>query len=202
MLKTLTPAPLAGCAGGVETSAKLLQRIAGERVEVLKTGCCGMAGSFGFTRSRNGTASMHAVLSVATVMGAWQHAGGGAMHSQGGIYHWDKTVIEGLDVRDLSVRNIDQSRIGPAISSISAGAAPTWWPTDERRFRDSGARQPRATKDVLVGGADALAFDVAGAADRIPRSFWRHPPSQRSDDPTPGRKDHCRALDDADRLNL
>ncbi|MFO1171174.1 MAG: molybdopterin-dependent oxidoreductase [Hyphomicrobiaceae bacterium] len=71
---------------------------------------------FGFTRSRNGTASMHAVLSVATVMGAWQHAGGGAMHSQGGIYHWDKTVIEGLDVRDLSVRNIDQSRIGPALT--------------------------------------------------------------------------------------
>ncbi len=37
---------------GVETSAKLLQRIAGERVEVLKTGCCGMAGSFGFTTDR------------------------------------------------------------------------------------------------------------------------------------------------------
>jgi anaerobic selenocysteine-containing dehydrogenase len=71
---------------------------------------------FGFSRSRNGAASMHAVLSVATVMGAWQYEGGGAMHSQSGIYHWNKTMIEGLDVRDTSVRVIDQSRIGPALT--------------------------------------------------------------------------------------
>ncbi|MEZ5923401.1 MAG: molybdopterin oxidoreductase family protein [Hyphomicrobiaceae bacterium] len=70
---------------------------------------------FGFTRSRNGAHAMHSVLSVATVMGAWQHEGGGAMHSQAGIYHWDKTLIEGLDRRDTSIRAIDQSRIGPAL---------------------------------------------------------------------------------------
>lgn len=37
---------------GVETSARLLRRIAGGRVRVLDTGCCGMAGSFGYTADR------------------------------------------------------------------------------------------------------------------------------------------------------
>jgi ABC-type sugar transport system ATPase subunit len=31
------------------------------------------------------------------------------------------------------------SPTGPATSSISAGAAPTWWPTDERRLRNAAA---------------------------------------------------------------
>ncbi len=71
---------------------------------------------FGFTRSRNGAQAMHTVLSLSTVMGAWKHEGGGAMHSLGGIYHWNKTLIEGLDKVDKSVRVIDQSRIGPALT--------------------------------------------------------------------------------------
>lgn len=37
---------------GAETSARMLRRVAGERVRVLDTGCCGMAGSFGFTSDR------------------------------------------------------------------------------------------------------------------------------------------------------
>ena len=37
---------------------------------------------------------------IASVTGAWQHEGGGAFHNNGAIYHWDKTLIEGLDVRD------------------------------------------------------------------------------------------------------
>ncbi len=37
---------------GVESSAALLRRIYGSRLDVLKTGCCGMAGSFGFTADR------------------------------------------------------------------------------------------------------------------------------------------------------
>ncbi|MDX2114012.1 MAG: FAD-linked oxidase C-terminal domain-containing protein [Planctomycetota bacterium] len=37
---------------GAETSARLLRRIAGDRVRVLDSGCCGMAGSFGYTADR------------------------------------------------------------------------------------------------------------------------------------------------------
>ena len=65
---------------------------------------------------RNGAANMHAALCIAAVTGAWQHEGGGAFHNNGAIYHWNKTLIEGLDVRDPSVRLLDQSRIGPVLT--------------------------------------------------------------------------------------
>ena len=54
---------------------------------------------YGFARSRNGAANMHAVTCLPTVTGKWQHEGGGALWSNRGIYHWDKTLIEGLDAR-------------------------------------------------------------------------------------------------------
>jgi len=71
---------------------------------------------YGFTRSRNGAASMHAALCLPAVTGAWQHRGGGALHSNKGLYRIDKTLIEGLDVKDESVRMLDQSRIGPILT--------------------------------------------------------------------------------------
>ena len=71
---------------------------------------------YGFSRQRNGAVNMHAALSVAAVSGAWRHEGGGAFHSNGAIYHWDRSLIEGLDVRDPEVRVLDQSRIGPVLT--------------------------------------------------------------------------------------
>lgn len=71
---------------------------------------------YGFTRSRNGAASMHAASALPVVTGAWQHQGGGALYSQRDLYHWDKTVIEGLDLIDPSIRILDQSRIGPILT--------------------------------------------------------------------------------------
>jgi anaerobic selenocysteine-containing dehydrogenase len=70
---------------------------------------------YGFSRSRNGAANMHAASCIAAVTGAWQYEGGGAFHNNGAIYHWNKTMIEGLDVADPSVRVLDQSRIGPIL---------------------------------------------------------------------------------------
>ncbi len=70
---------------------------------------------YGFARQRNGAVNMHAALSIAAVAGSWQHRGGGAFHSNSGIYGWDKTLIEGLDARDPAVRVLDQSRIGPIL---------------------------------------------------------------------------------------
>ena len=75
---------------------------------------------YGFARSRNGAANMHAVTALATVAGSWQHEGGGALWSNRGIYHWDKTLIEGLDVRDLSTRAMDMSRIGAVLTGDRA----------------------------------------------------------------------------------
>ena len=65
---------------------------------------------FGFSRQRNGAANMHAALCIPAVTGAWAHEGGGAFHSNSGIYKLRKTMIEGLDVRDSTVRRLDQSR--------------------------------------------------------------------------------------------
>ena len=74
---------------------------------------------YGFSRSRNGAANMHAASCIPAVTGAWQHEGGGAFHSNADIFQLDKTVIEGLDVRDPSVRMLDQSRIGAILAGES-----------------------------------------------------------------------------------
>jgi len=71
---------------------------------------------YGFSRSRNGPANMHAALSIAAVSGAWQVEGGGAFHINADIYNLDKTLVEGLDVWDRSVRMLDQSRIGAILT--------------------------------------------------------------------------------------
>lgn len=71
---------------------------------------------YGFTRSRNGAFNMHAASCIATVTGAWRHEGGGAFHNNGGIYHINKTMIEGLDVIDPDIRLLDQSRIGAVLT--------------------------------------------------------------------------------------
>ncbi|MBI3436803.1 MAG: molybdopterin oxidoreductase family protein [Proteobacteria bacterium] len=70
---------------------------------------------YGFARSRNGAVNMHAACSIPAVTGAWQYEGGGAFHNNADIYHWDKTLIEGLDARDPTVRMLDQSRIGAVL---------------------------------------------------------------------------------------
>ncbi len=71
---------------------------------------------YGFSRQRNGIVNMHAALCIAAVTGAWLHEGGGAFHNNGSIYHWKRTMIEGLDVADHKVRVLDQSRIGPVLT--------------------------------------------------------------------------------------
>lgn len=81
---------------------------------------------YGFTRGRNGALSMHAALSIPAVTGAWQVEGGGAFHSNGDIFRWDRTLIKGLDRLDPSVRLLDQTRIGPILtgSRVDLGDGP------------------------------------------------------------------------------
>jgi anaerobic selenocysteine-containing dehydrogenase len=67
---------------------------------------------YGFTRSRNGAAQMHAALCVPTVTGAWQHEGGGAFFNNYSIWKFDMTMIEGLDSLDPMTRRLDQSMLG------------------------------------------------------------------------------------------
>ena len=71
---------------------------------------------YGFSRQRNGAVNLHAALCIPAVTGAWAHEGGGAFHSMSGVYKLQKTMIEGLDARDSSVRRLDQSRVGAILT--------------------------------------------------------------------------------------
>lgn len=73
---------------------------------------------YGFARQRNGSANMHAALSIAAVTGCWQYEGGGAFHSNSGIsgFKFNKDLLEGDRYRDPKVRYLDHSRIGPVLT--------------------------------------------------------------------------------------
>ena len=71
---------------------------------------------YGFSRSRNGAINMHAASCIPAVTGAWRLEGGGAFHNNGAIFHLNTGLIEGIDVRDPSIRMLDQSRIGAILT--------------------------------------------------------------------------------------
>ena len=71
---------------------------------------------YGFARSRNGAVNMHAALCIPAVTGAWQVEGGGAFHNNGAIYRLNKGMIEGHDVRDPAIRQLQQTQIGRVLT--------------------------------------------------------------------------------------
>ena len=71
---------------------------------------------YGFTRQRNGSFNMHAVICIPTLLGAWKELGGGAFYNNGGIYNINKNLIEGLNFKNENIRMLDQSRIGPILN--------------------------------------------------------------------------------------
>ena len=75
---------------------------------------------YGFTRSRNGAAQMHAALCIPAVTGAWQHEGGGAFFNNYAIWKFDESLIEGHDAIDSSTRRLDQSKIGRILTGDPA----------------------------------------------------------------------------------
>lgn len=75
---------------------------------------------YGFSRSRNGAVNMHAALCIPAVTGAWQYEGGGAFHSNSGMYGLRKSVIEGTDAEDRSIRKLQQTEIGRVLTGDPA----------------------------------------------------------------------------------
>ena len=67
----------------------------------------------GFSRSRNGAVNMHAVVCLPAVTGAWQYPGGGALYGHTGLYPIDRTLIEGLDLVDRSIRALRSPEASP-----------------------------------------------------------------------------------------
>src|SRR6187551_188721 len=103
-VRTRSPAwaaQITGCP--VETIEEFARLVAERKRAYFRLG-------YGFARSRNGPVNMHAASCIPAVTGAWQYEGGGAFHISADIFRLDKTLIEGLDVCDRSVRMLDQSR--------------------------------------------------------------------------------------------
>ena len=108
-LQTRSPAWAASITGLEESEIVEFARLYGSRPNsFLRLG-------YGFTRSRNGAANMHAASCLPALTGAWRHPGGGALSSNHGMYGLDQSVIKGLDRLNPETRVLDQSRIGEVL---------------------------------------------------------------------------------------
>ncbi|WP_237155217.1 molybdopterin-containing oxidoreductase family protein [Oryzibacter oryziterrae] len=131
---------------------------------------------YGFTRSRNGAASMHAATSIATVLGLWQREGAGAFHNNGAIYHFNKTMIEGLDMVDPGTRELVQTDMAAFLTGDPAALAggppvkamliqntnPVAVQPDQTRIRQGFARE-----DLFVAVHEQFMTDTARMADLV-----------------------------------
>jgi len=112
-LRTRDPAWASAITGCPTETIEAFARLAGERKRAyFRLG-------YGFSRSRNGATNMHAASCIAAVTGAWQLEGGGAFHNNGAVFHLDTSLIDGGNLRDPSIRMLDQSRIGAILTGDS-----------------------------------------------------------------------------------
>ena len=108
-LHTRTPAWASGITGlSVEKIEELARLIGTTKRSFFRIG-------YGFSRSRNGSANMHAVTSIPAVTGAWQHEGGGALHSNSGMYKWNKSFLTAKTEARPGIRTMDQCRVGEVL---------------------------------------------------------------------------------------
>ncbi len=72
---------------------------------------------YGFSRSRNGAAGLHAVSCLPAVRGAWKHRGGGLYASTSGRFQLDLSLISGPEA---ATRLLDMSQLGPILDGDAA----------------------------------------------------------------------------------
>jgi anaerobic selenocysteine-containing dehydrogenase len=169
-LRTRDPAWAARITGCPAETIEEFARLVGERRRAyFRLG-------YGFARSRNGPANMHAASCIPAVTGAWRHEGGGAFHNSAAIYHWNKRMIEGLDVRDRAVRMLDQSRIGailcgdaeplnggpPVTALLIQNTNPVSVAPDQTRVKEGFARD-----DLFVCVHEQFMTETAAVADVV-----------------------------------
>jgi anaerobic selenocysteine-containing dehydrogenase len=110
-IKTKTPAWAEEISGVPATQIETLAKLIGATDRTyIRIG-------YGFSRSRNGPAQVHAVACIAAAGGKFRHRGGGAFWSNRIVYKWNKSVIEGSDAIDPAIRTLDMSRIGAVLTN-------------------------------------------------------------------------------------
>ncbi len=169
-LRTRTPAWASAITGCDVATIEAFAALIGERKRAF------FRLGYGFSRSRNGAANMHAASCIPAVTGAWLLEGGGAFHNNADIYALDKTMIEGTDVRDPTVRYLDQSRIGailegdadalaggpPVTALFIQNTNPLSVAPDQERVKRGFARE-----DLFVCVHEQFMTETARAADIV-----------------------------------
>src|SRR6201981_2638244 len=131
---------------------------------------------YGFTRSRNGAAQMHAALCIPAVTGAWQYEGGGAFFNNAAIWRFNESIIEGHDAIDRSTRALDQSRMG-RVMSVDAEALVSGGPIKAMLIQNTNpmtvapeqnlVRQGFAREDLFVAVHEQFLTETAQMADLV-----------------------------------
>lgn len=75
---------------------------------------------YGFTRSRNGAVGMHAACSIAAITGSYKYEGGGAFHNNGGLFTFNKEMVEAGSLKNEAIRALDQSLVGRILTGDEA----------------------------------------------------------------------------------
>lgn len=117
-LRRHTPEWAAGVTGVPAATIRALGVLyAGTRRMFLRAGV-------GFTRHRNGAATMHAVSCLAALTGAWATEGGGAFFYALEGWGLDTRLAWASDRIDPKVRVLDQSRIGAVLNGEALAGGP------------------------------------------------------------------------------
>jgi anaerobic selenocysteine-containing dehydrogenase len=125
---------------------------------------------YGFTRSRNGAAQMHAALCIPAVTGAWQYEGGGAFFNNYALWKFNESLIEAHEAIDPTTRLLDPEHQSDGGGAGASAGGPR---VCARRSVRGGARAVH-DRNRRYGRYRASGDDVHGARRSLLR---RRPPA-------------------------